>query len=338
MSFQFQSPVQIFKFGFTPYVEDLEYDTSAYELDPHFYLSADRESWLLYISIFLPELVSVLIVYLLLNYYFRKLHSYRVILFQNTIEGERLSRIAPFSELAQDPHVLSYIVSDMVRKSPGSAHLQSKFKANLLKIFSLFEIKERRPMPEHIRWACKIRPTTFSWKKSLLSKLSFSRHMFTRLPNSDDSNADALADIGVKDSFKSYIFKSFEQKYARKVGFSQVALEKSLSSYRTHGTELNKSTKDALNWFKKDKFIEFDSRFDDTDAILEAKVVERIGLPCFENCFELEAISSLMGSRRKIYDFVVVSIEYMNNLNIASETYMLTQPQKMLLSPLTCIR
>jgi hypothetical protein len=121
------------------------------------------------------------------------------------------------------------------------------------------------------------------------------------LPNSDDSNADALADIGVKDSFKSYIFKSVEQKYARKVSFSQVALEQSLSYHHIvpQGTELNESTKGEcsteLNRFKKDKFIDFDSRIMDTDAILEAIVVEENGKLFFK------AKSSSMGSKRKIY-------------------------------------
>jgi hypothetical protein len=261
LSFQFQSSVQIFKSGFTPYVEDIELETSGFELDPLFYLGVNRESWLLYISIILPEVASVCISIWLINYAFKKLYSYRINLFQTTMEGERLSRIAPFSELAQEPYVLTYLVRDLVRKSPGSAHLQSKFKADLLKLFSLFEVKERRPMPEHIRWACKVRPTLFSWKNYLLSTISCLRHNFTRLPDSQDSNADVLADVGVKDSFKNYIFKSVVQKYARKVSFSQVALEKSLKC-------------SDLEAFKDEKFIDFDF----SKLIFEATITRKLVL------------------------------------------------------------
>ena len=266
LSFQFQAPLQISKDGFK------YYGKGTIQYNPQLYLDPDYgEFWLLILSFYIPYIFSAIISTILVIVLFRKLRDYRTILFQTTIEGHRLSRIAPFSHLAEVPR----------RLTNPKEHLQSKFKASLLKICSLFEIKERRPMPEHIRWACKIRDNSSSH-----SSLNY-----TKLSDSDDVAESGVkaAESGVKGSFKSYIFKSIEQKYARKVSFSQVALEKSLSQ----STELDK--------FKTEKFIDVD--FD--ELFFDATVTQPTGK------LVLEAKSSGMGplQPRNIYESVEVTSE-----------------------------
>ena len=166
---------------------------------------------LLYISVFLPLAVSLFIFYFLDDYAMKKIHSYRNVLFKTTIEGDRACRIAPFSVLAQKSDVLSYHVKDLAAASwlfklSGSVSGQSKIETELLNIISLFQIVERRPMPEYIRWACKVRSTPFSWKNTITNSLRQLLAVsapagFSRLPN-DESDPDILANTGVKESFK----------------------------------------------------------------------------------------------------------------------------------------
>jgi hypothetical protein len=228
LSFQFKLPLSINQIGFSTVV----FGKKEIQERIHFKVNQwqnfgwDRESVLLGISILFPYFCSVIVSFLILKIVLDKIFKYRKTVFLRTIEGERLSRIEPFNDLAQVPHALHNHISDLVRLAPASAHLQSKFKSNLLNIISHFEIKEKKAMPEHIQWACKVRPTPSNY---IIDFKNYIRQVFTRtgwfkpLAQSDDSNDDVLEDSGVQERFKCYMFKSFQKKYQRNVGFSQTA-------------------------------------------------------------------------------------------------------------------
>ena len=102
LSFQFQAPLQISKAGFK------FYGKGTIQYNPQLYLDSDHgEFWLLILSFYIPYILSAIISAILLAVLVRKLRDYRTILFQTTIEGHRLSRIAPFSHLAEVPRRLT---------------------------------------------------------------------------------------------------------------------------------------------------------------------------------------------------------------------------------------
>jgi hypothetical protein len=269
LSFQFKQPLQIIKSGFA----SVAFGTGGserigFKVDDWQNLGWDRESVLLGISILIPYCCSLIISLLILKLILDKMFEYRKTLFLSTIEGERLSRIDPFSDLAGVPHALHNHISDLVRLAPASAHLQSKFKANLLKIISHFEIKERNAMPEHIQWACKVRPTPSNYiidiKNYIRQTLTRTgSDLYTKLSQSDDSNSDVLEDSGAdvsnsdedsgaQERFKCYMFKSFEKKYERKVGFAhmplgQVALDNTSNEFNAQKVRANVIDGNAAN-------------------------------------------------------------------------------------------
>ena len=257
LNYQFQTPLMIVKSGFNAVAQESAFSTSGYTLVNADQLGSDRESFLLYVSILLPAIASVVIAALVILFILDKVTDHRILMFLTTVEGERLSRIEVFSDLAKVPYALKNHVSELVQAAPASAHLQSKFKADLLKVFALFEIKERRPMPDYIRWACKVRSTPFSWKNTITNSLRQLLAVsapagFSRLPN-DESDPDILANTGVKESFKRYLFKSVETKYSRKVGFTQTALEQSLLPSKDNAADPKKN----LENFKTKMFINY---------------------------------------------------------------------------------
>jgi hypothetical protein len=257
LNYQFQAPLMIVKSGFNAVAQELAFSTGAYTLVNADQLGGDRESFLLYVSILLPAIASVVIASLLILFILDKVTDHRILMFLTTVEGERLSRIEVFSDLAKVPYALKNHVSELVQAAPASAHLQSKFKADLLKVFALFEIKERKPMPDYIRWACKVRSTPFSWKNTITNSLRQLLAVsapagFSRLPN-DESDPDILANTGVKESFKRYLFKSVETKYSRKVSFTRTALEQSLLPSKDNAADPKKN----LENFKAKMFINY---------------------------------------------------------------------------------
>ena len=118
-------------------------------------------------------------------------------------------------------------------------------------------------MPEYSRWAAKVRKTPFTWKNTIktsfrqLFALSSSDNEFVRLPSDDDPShqPDAIENTGVEENFKTYLFKTIDTKFVRKVSFTRMALEKSFKSYVR-----DKVVSDymyQIDQFKKDKHIEF---------------------------------------------------------------------------------
>lgn len=319
LNYQFQLPVQVLKSGFKAVAQDSAFSASGFTLVNADSLGSDRESFLLYISVLLPVIASSIITALTILFILDKVTDHRILMFQTCIEGERLSRIELFYDLAQVPYALKNHVSELVQAAPASAHLQSKFKADLLKVFSLFEITERKPMPEYIRWACKVRATPFSWKNlvknSFLQFFALSSPNDYQLASSDDPDADVLANTGAKESFKRYLFKSIETKYARKVGFTQVALEHSrvrAASIKpeTH-VQPGKSKKqikddeesarlEELAAFKKSQFIDIDfGEINDANMHITATFEKK------NEDFVLRTPKPTSGVRQ-IYDYVVV--------------------------------
>ncbi len=264
------------------------------------------------------------------------------------------------------PFALKTHVSELVKTAPASAHLQSKFKADLLKVMSLFEIQERKPMPQYSRWcfppplpssthththalarahthtfkhartqshahslrAAKVRQTPFTLKNTI--KTAFSQFFalssggnseFTRLPVDDPGHQpDALDSSGVQECFKTYLFKTIDTKFVRKVSFTNIALEQSLKLYNnTHlepGLKPTISAKDALSEFKKDKCIEFgleelqvlhSSRPDDTAVRSKSQQLEvQATLVNDENGYVLQVTDTAPELSSKIFDYVVV--------------------------------
>jgi hypothetical protein len=167
-----------------------------------------------------------------------------------------LSRLEIFSDLAQVPFALKTHVSELFEAAPAEAHLQSKFKADLLKIMSLFEIQDRKSMPEHSRWAAKVRKTPFTFKKTLkiafkqFFALSSTTSEFARVStHDDDDEPDALEYAAGVESYKTYLFRSVDTKFVRKVSFTSTSLE--------HGLQFSKMQSKSLDDFKFNKFIEF---------------------------------------------------------------------------------
>jgi hypothetical protein len=319
LNYQFQLPVQVLKSGFKAVAQDSAFSSSGFTLVNADSLGSDRESFLLYISVLLPVIASSIITALTILFILDKVTDHRILMFQTCVEGERLSRIELFYDLAQVPYALKNHVSELVQAAPASAHLQSKFKADLLKVFSLFEITERKPMPEYIQWACKVRATPFSWKNlvknSILQFFALSSPNDYHLASSNDPDADVLANAGAKESFKRYLFKSIETKYARKVSFTQVALEHSrvrAASMKPETHVLSGKSKKQINddeesarreelaAFKKSQFIDIDfSETNDVDMHITATFVEK------KESFVLRTPKPTSGVRQ-IYDYVVV--------------------------------
>jgi hypothetical protein len=232
LSFQFQTPFQILKAGFDSYViktpnkeNDQIVESSGFKLNPSKYMDGGREMLLLQISVLIPYVASLIATILITKYVMEKIIEYRKALFLATIEGQRLSRIEPFSELAQVPRALEIHVNDMVGLAPASAHLQSKFKGNLLKIISFFEIEERKPIAKYTQWACKARPTPSNWMIDLKNYVFQNYSDFVRLPSTENADDDEIEHSGAQESFKCYMFKSMERKYARKVCFADYVLK-----------------------------------------------------------------------------------------------------------------
>jgi hypothetical protein len=257
LNYQFQAPLMIVKSGFNAVAQESSLSSSGFALVNADQLGGDRESFLLYVSILLPAIASVIIAALIILFILDKVTDHRILMFLTTVEGERLSRIEVFSDLAKVPYALKNHVSELVQAAPASAHLQSKFKSDLLKLFALFEIKERKPMPDYIRWACKVRSTPFSWKNTITNSLRQLLAVsapagFSRLPT-DESDPDILANTGVKESFKRYLFKGVETKYSRKVCFTQTALQHSLLPSAGSAADPKKN----LENFKAKMFIDY---------------------------------------------------------------------------------
>jgi hypothetical protein len=229
-----------------------------------------KDTALLVLSMILPLLAAIALVVVAIIIIVDKITDYRKAIFLSTVEGERLSRIDTFCDLAQVPFALKTHVSELVKSAPASAHLQSKFKADLLKVISLFEIQDRVPMQQYSRWACKVRPTPFTLKNTVLTSLrqffalsSIGRNEFTAVPSDDTGHQpDALESAGVQESFKTYLFKTIDTKFVRKVSFTNIALDQSLKVYNKSNSEpLMKppmfSPRNMLDEFKRDKCIEY---------------------------------------------------------------------------------
>ena len=131
---------------------------------------------------------------------------------------------------------------------------------------------------------------------------------------------DALDNSGVQECFKTYLFKTIDTKFVRKVSFTNIALEQSLKSYnKTHlepGLKPSISAKDALSEFKKDKCIEFgleelqvlhSSRPDDRAMHSKSQQLEvQATLVKDENGCVLQVTDSAPELSSKIFDYVVV--------------------------------
>jgi hypothetical protein len=270
LQFQFQTPVNIWKTSFSPVSVGSGADQSGFTLNPSGSLSLSKDTALLFLSMMLPLLATIALVLVILIVLVDKITEYRKAIFLSTVEGERLSRLDTFRDLAQVPFALKTHVSELVKSAPASAHLQNKFKADLLKVFSLFEIQERKPMKQYSRWACKVRQTPFTLKNTFLTSLrqffslsSGGSNQFTKIPGDDlGHQPNALESAGVQESFKTYLFKTIDTKFVRKVSFTNIALDQSFKLYNT--TDPEPAVKPPmlvgrcdLDEFKRDKCIEY---------------------------------------------------------------------------------
>ena len=111
-------------------------------------------------------------------------------------------------------------------------------------------------MPEHSRWAAKVRKTPFTFKKNLkiafkqFFALSSTTSEFARVStHDDDDEPDALEYAAGVESYKTYLFRSLDTKFVRKVSFTSTSLE--------HGLQYSKMQSKSLDDFKFNKFIEF---------------------------------------------------------------------------------
>jgi hypothetical protein len=252
-------------------------DQNGFTLSVSGSLTLSKDTALLFLSMILPLLASIALVLVALFVLVDKITDYRKAIFLSTVEGERLSRLETFRDLAQVPFALKTHVSELVKSAPASAHLQNKFKADLLKVISLFEIQERTPMLQYSRWACKVRKTPFTFKNTFLTSLrqffalsSGDINQFTKIPGEDPDESDALESVGVQESFKTYLFKTIDTKFMRKVSFTNIALEQGLKRYNsTNSKPVEKPPicigKSMLDNFKRDKYIEHG--FEDTPAM-----------------------------------------------------------------------
>ncbi len=140
--FQFQTPVNIWKTAFNPVSVGTIINQNGFTLSPTGSLNDSfLSSALLFLSMIFPLLAALAFVLVGLLVLVDKVTDYRKSIFLSTVEGERLSKHKTFSDLAQVPFALKTHVSELVKSAPASAHLQSKFKADLLKVMSLFEIQ-----------------------------------------------------------------------------------------------------------------------------------------------------------------------------------------------------
>jgi hypothetical protein len=284
LKFQFQTPVNIWKSSFLPVSTGLAADQNGFTMTRYGTLSLSSDTALLFLSMILPLLAAIVLVSVCLIVLVNRITEYRKAIFLSTVEGERLSRLEMFSDLAQVPFALKTHVSELVKSAPASAHLQNKFKADVLKVISLFEIQNRKPMPQYSRWACKVRQTPFTLKNTVLTVLrqffalsSGGSNEYSKISAEDPGyQPDAHESAGVQESFKTYLFKTIDTKFVRKVSFTNIALDQSLKSYNE--IDSDQAAKPLfffgkgimLDDFKRDKCIEygtqtfFDSRLDET--------------------------------------------------------------------------
>jgi hypothetical protein len=313
--FQNQTPVNIVKTSFDPVSTGPTKEQSGFILSTQSTLSSSAQSTaLLLLSCILPVLSATVVVVAAVFVIVDKIADYRKSIFLSTVEGERLSRLVDFADLAQVPFALKTHVSELVKSAPASAHLQSKFKADLLKIMSLFEIQERKPMPEYSCWYTKVRQTPFTLKNTILISLrqlfslSSAENEYEQVPTSDDPNlqSEPLKSAGVQESFKTYLFKNVHKKFVRKVSFSSTALEQSFKEYLSEPTtsETKNEVLNQLNQFKSEKHIDF------VLHQIKATVVDDGGddkKKVFSCVFEAEDDTSEMKSR--IHDYVIVKCQ-----------------------------
>jgi len=327
LSFQFKLPLQIIKAGFSDAVfgEKKDHERVGFKVDSWQNFGWDRESVLLGISVLIPYICSVVISFLILKLVLDKMFEYRKTLFLSTVEGERLSRIEPFSDLAQVPHALRNHISDLVRSAPASAHLQSKLKADLLKIISRFEIKERKAIPEHIQWACKVQPPPSDYiigiKNYIRQTFTRTGSDFSRLSQSDDPNSDVLEDSGVQERFKCYMFKSVDKKYERKVGFTQMALGQVVFDYMSNEFKEQKLIAKKQNVLDDRKANKRQFSVPSNDAsrtkIFDYVVVKSSSFPCdprFGYC-----IRNVTESEEGLIEFDLFSLDNFKKLEVFAD-------------------
>jgi hypothetical protein len=275
--FQNQTPVNIVKTSFDPVSTGPTKEQSGFILSTQSTLSNSAQSTaLLLLSCILPVLSATVVVVAAVFVIVDKIADYRKSIFLSTVEGERLSRLVDFEDLAQVPFALKTHVSELVKSAPASAHLQSKFKADLLKIMSLFEIQERKPMPEYSCWYTKVRQTPFTLKNTILISLrqlfSFSsaENEYEQVPTDPSLQSDTLKSAGVQESFKTYLFKNVHKKFVRKVSFTSTALEQSFKEYRPASKLENPD--EMLKRFKREKHIDYGLQPIDNDRNLQPTI------------------------------------------------------------------
>jgi hypothetical protein len=347
LSFQFKLPIQIIKIGFSTVIfgEDVQ-ERVSHQVDNWQNFGWDRESVLLGISVLIPYICSIVISLLILKVVLDKIFEYRKTLFLSTVEGERLCRIEPFSDLAQVPHALHNHISDLVRLAPASAHLQSKFKADLLKIISHFEIKERKAMPEHILWACKVKPTPSNYITDIKNYI---RQVLTQgyavLSQSDDStsqsddatsqsdgqNDNVLEDSGVQERFKCYMFKKIEKKYERNVGFTQITSSSDSMSHALNN--VFKVTQQKCVAEKKSRWlVSVPKPSDPTPSkIFDYVVVKSCSDPRNRYCIRNVTVVDSEDKSEKLFEVDLFSLDKFEILNVAGDvdhTFSFEDPYK----------
>jgi hypothetical protein len=101
LKFQFQTPVNIWKTDFDPVSTGVAADQNGFQLSSSGTLSLNQTTALLILSMMLPLLAAIVLVTLAIIILVDKITEYRKSIFLSTVEGERLSRLETFSDLAQ---------------------------------------------------------------------------------------------------------------------------------------------------------------------------------------------------------------------------------------------
>jgi hypothetical protein len=101
LQFQFQTPVNIWKTDFDPVSTGVAADQNGFTLSQSGSLSLNQSTALLILSMILPLLAAIVFVALTIIILVDKITEYRKSIFLSTVEGERLSRLETFGDLAQ---------------------------------------------------------------------------------------------------------------------------------------------------------------------------------------------------------------------------------------------
>jgi hypothetical protein len=101
LHFQFQTPVNIWKTDFDPVSTGVTADQNGFQLSSSGSLSLNISTALLVLSMILPLLAAIILVTVAIIILVDKITEYRTSIFLSTVEGERLSRLETFGDLAQ---------------------------------------------------------------------------------------------------------------------------------------------------------------------------------------------------------------------------------------------